>query len=131
MGTLIEHKVLTGHFAQAHPSPFFQFVGRGYHQYEPLAMHRDNLEGRVPANRQTKKSNINSRGERTLRSLREGPTADPVTGHVRDLQLKPAGAVEPDHLPIVKGRIRGELEFSFIMTPKHRSKTKRATSVDR
>src|SRR6267142_2501413 len=40
------------------PFPFCQFMGRGYYEYERFAMHCDDIENRVPADRQMKKSKI-------------------------------------------------------------------------
>jgi hypothetical protein len=37
-------------------------MGRGYDEHEGFAMHCDNIEGRVPSNRQTKKSNVERSG---------------------------------------------------------------------
>ena len=50
--------------------PFCQFMGRGYNEYEGFAMHGDNIEGRVPTNRQTKKSNVERPGLQHLYLLR-------------------------------------------------------------
>ena len=45
-------------------------MGRGYDEHEGFAMHCDNIEGRVPTNRQTKKSNVEQPGLQHLYLLR-------------------------------------------------------------
>src|ERR1700722_11953630 len=69
-GALIHHEVLARHFAQAHPLSFCQFMGRGYDEHEGFALRCDNIEGRVPSNWQTKKSNVERSGLHHLYLLR-------------------------------------------------------------
>src|ERR1700722_2225424 len=52
------HELLIRHFTQAHLFPFCQFVGGRHHEYELFAVHGDNIEARMLADRQTKKSNV-------------------------------------------------------------------------
>jgi hypothetical protein len=45
-------------------------MGRGYDEREGFAMHCDNIDGRMPSNRQTRKSNVERSGLRHLYLLR-------------------------------------------------------------
>src|ERR1700722_6325090 len=58
VGAPIHHEVLARRFGQAYPFSFGQFMGRGHHEHERFAMHRDYLESRVLTDRKAQKSNI-------------------------------------------------------------------------